>query len=227
MNERKHFFIKIYLSHLILQRVAKGLILFMCERWVGDGDRLLYSDQKVILTIAALLSHPGRAPQPWIIEGRKPSVCKLILALAPCSPTDSNCNWNANWLPQAVCCTWLYNCLTPTCFLWANASGPNSTTSTSQGDIPISSTVCTCFAVLLLIYIGAFLYWRLGRESICYNHSLRIFQNSTCGNFLHVRLYLPHIPISQIMLKVSNSEITKINYLNHSKKKKKFNKNLN
>ena len=36
------------------------------------------------------------------------------------SPTDSNSNWN--WLTQAVCGTWLYNCLTLTCFLWAYAS---------------------------------------------------------------------------------------------------------
>ena len=32
----------------------------------------------------------------------------------------SNCNWN--WLTQAVCSTWLYNCLTSTCFLWAYTS---------------------------------------------------------------------------------------------------------
>ena len=46
-----------------------------------------------------------------------------------------NCNWNSNWtLPasnsnwtQAVCGTWLYNCLMPTGFLWAYASAPNST----------------------------------------------------------------------------------------------------
>ena len=29
-------------------------------------------------------------------------------------------NWN--WLTHAVCGAWLYNCLTPTCFLWAYAS---------------------------------------------------------------------------------------------------------
>ena len=72
----------------------------------------------------------------------------------------SNCAWNSNsncpeltvCLPrtpttQAVCGTWLYNCLTSTCFLWAYASALNSTTSTSQGDIPISSTGCTCFLI--------------------------------------------------------------------------------
>ena len=33
-------------------------------------------------TIAALLLHLGWVAQPWVIEGRKPSVCKLILTLA-------------------------------------------------------------------------------------------------------------------------------------------------
>ena len=74
-------------------------------------------------------------------------------------------NWN--WLNQAVCDTWLYNCLTLTCFQWAYASRPNSTTSKGQGDIPISSTGCTCFALLLLIYTRASLDWLLGRGSIC------------------------------------------------------------
>ena len=48
-------------------------------------------------------------------------------------------------LTQTVRGTWLYNCLTTTSFLWACTSVPNSTTSTGQGDIPISSTGCTCF----------------------------------------------------------------------------------
>ena len=61
---------------------------------------------------------------------------------------NCNCNCNSNWtasptvagtdclkLTQAICGTWLYNCLTRTYFLWAYASAPNSTTSTGQGDI--------------------------------------------------------------------------------------------
>ena len=104
--------------------------------------------------------------------GPKPSVCKPILMLATCPPIDSNCNWLqlTNWLEltQAVCGTWLYNCFSSTCFLWTYASAPHSTTSTGQGDIPISSTGCTCFAVLPLIYAGASLDWWFGRGSICY-----------------------------------------------------------
>ena len=36
-DELTHFFRKIYLSHFILERVAKGFMLVMCERGVGDG----------------------------------------------------------------------------------------------------------------------------------------------------------------------------------------------
>ena len=38
MNERIHFFIKIDLSHFILERV----MFVVCERWAGDKDRLQY-----------------------------------------------------------------------------------------------------------------------------------------------------------------------------------------
>ena len=85
-------------------------------------------------------------------------------------------------LTQAVCGTWLYKCLTSTCFLWAYASAPNSTTSTGQGDISISLTGCTCFAILLRIYTSASLDWRLGRGSIgywCREGATRFFYCST------------------------------------------------
>ena len=54
-----------------------------------------------------------------------------------------------------------------TFFLRAYASAPNSTTSTGQGDTPISSTRWICFATLPLIYTGTSLDWRPGRGSIC------------------------------------------------------------
>ena len=70
-------------------------------------------------------------------------------------------------------------------------------------------------AVLPLIYTGASLDWRLG--SIYNNHPILIFQNSTRGIFLHVRLHPSHTHILQIMLKDNNSKNRKRNYLNHSK----------
>ena len=64
MDERTHFFIKIYHSHFILERVDVG-----CVREVSwSGDKLL----QVLLTIAALLLHSGWAAQPWVTEGPSP-----------------------------------------------------------------------------------------------------------------------------------------------------------
>ena len=166
MNERTHFLIKKYTSHTLF---SKRLMLVVGERWVGDGNRLLHIDPKFfwpwqhffLLRAGLGCSTVGH----W---GPKPSVCRW-LSLRHLVP---------NWLQleleleleltQTVCGTWLYNYFTSTCFLWADESALNSTTSTGQGDIPISSTGCTCLAVLLLIYTSASLDWRLGQESIWY-----------------------------------------------------------
>ena len=157
MNEWTCFFIKIYLSHFI----RKG----WC--WLRVRGELEAGTDCYILTQSSS-DHSSTsfafwlAAQPWVTESHKPSVWFSCWHLVP------------NWLhlqlelPQAVCGTWLYNCLMSTCFLWAYVSAPNSTTSTGQGDIPISSTECTCFAVLLLIYTSSSLDWQLGWGSICY-----------------------------------------------------------
>ena len=89
-NERTHFFIKIYLSHFIRERVDVGCVWEVSWR---QRQTATYWP-KVPLTIAALLSHLGWVAQSWVTEGLKPSVCKLILMLASCPPTDSNSNWN-------------------------------------------------------------------------------------------------------------------------------------
>ena len=113
MNERMHFFIEIYLLHFILERVDVGCVWEVSWR---QGQTTTYWPQ-VLLTIAVLLSYSGWAAQPWVTEGPKPSVCRWfsLWHLVP------------NWLQlqleltQAVCCTWLYNCLTPTCFRRSSA----------------------------------------------------------------------------------------------------------
>ena len=107
MDERTHFFIKIYLSYLILERFDVGHV------WeVSWGQTATYWPQ-VLLTIAALLPQLGWAAQPWVTDGPKPSVFRWFSRrhLANC-----------NWLTQAVCGTWLCSCLTCSCFLWAYAS---------------------------------------------------------------------------------------------------------
>ena len=134
MNERTHFFIKIYLSHFILERVDVGRVLEVSWR---RGQTATYWPQ-VLLTIAALLSHSGWAAQPWVTEGPKPSVYRwlLIRYLVPQrTPTPT---WT-DWLKPSV---------VPGCiFVWHPPASRgrtylppslNSTTSTGQGDIPIS-----------------------------------------------------------------------------------------
>ena len=115
MNERTNFFIKIYLSHFILERVDVGCVWEVSWR---RGQTATYWP-KVLLTIAALISHSGWAAQPRATEGPKPSVCKLILTLTSCVQLELQLELQ---LTQTVRGTWLYNCLTYTCFLWAYAS---------------------------------------------------------------------------------------------------------
>ena len=98
------------------------------------------------------------------------------------SPTDSNCNWNSNWLKPSVASGYIFVWRAPaSCGRTNLPPSPNSTPSTGPCDIPISSTGCTCFAVLPLIYTGASLDWRLGRGSICYICYYVYFQINTLG----------------------------------------------
>ena len=68
MNERTHFFIRIYLSLFILERVDVGCVWQVSWRW---GQTTTYWP-KLLLVIAALLSHSGWAVQPWVTEGQSP-----------------------------------------------------------------------------------------------------------------------------------------------------------
>ena len=162
MNERTHFFIKIYLSHLILERVDVGCVWEVSWR---RGQTATYWP-KVLLTIAALLSHSGWAAQPWVTESLSPLSGAGSHFAGILSPTDSNCNWN--WPKSSVAPGYIIVSHPPaSCGRTHLPPSPNSTTSTGQGDIPISSTGSTCFAVIPFIYTGASLDWRLGRGSIC------------------------------------------------------------
>ena len=113
MNERTHFFIKIHLSHFILERVVVGCVWEVSWR---RGQTATYWP-KVLLTIAALISHLGWVAQPWVTEGPKPSVCRWL----------SRWHLVPNWLQlqlellQVVCGTWFYNCLMYTCFRCSSA----------------------------------------------------------------------------------------------------------
>ena len=162
INERTHFFIKnIPLTLYSRKGLRKGWCL-LCVR----GELETETDCLVLAPSSSEHSSTSSSfcwaaqPRSW---GPNPSVwCWFSLREHP----TSNFDWNSNssWLElclelqltatrtelqltQAVCGTWLYNCLTSTCFLWAYASAQNSTTFTGQDDIPISSTGCTYFLI--------------------------------------------------------------------------------
>ena len=88
MNERSQFFIKIYLSHFILERVAKRLILVMCEKWVGDGtdcNILTPSSSDYSSTIFSFCC--AAQPGSW---GPKPSVWSWFSLPRTATPTPTN-----------------------------------------------------------------------------------------------------------------------------------------
>ena len=99
-------FIKIYLSHFILERV----MFVVYERWVGDKMGC-YIDP------SSPRDHSSISFSSWLgllncgsLRVAKPSVFKLVFYAGILSPTVSNCLG-----------TWLYYCLTPTCFRCSSA----------------------------------------------------------------------------------------------------------
>ena len=148
MNEWTHFFIKIYLSHFILERVDVPCVWEVSWRWRQTAT---YWPKVLLTTIAALLPHLGWTAQPRVAEGPSPLSGAGSHSAGILTPTGTELELTrTDWLTQAICGTWLYNCLMSTCFLWAYTSAPNSTTSTGQGDIPISLTGCTCLVSWLM-----------------------------------------------------------------------------
>ena len=128
-------------------------------RW---GQNATYWLQ-VLLTIAALLSHSGWDAQPWVTEGPNPLSGTGSHSAGILSPTGTWTDWPKSSMTSGYI---IVSCPPASCGRMHLPPSLNSTTFTGQGDIPISSTRCTCFAVLPLIYTGASLDWRLGRGSI-------------------------------------------------------------
>ena len=107
MNERTHFFINVYLSHFILERVDVSVV---CERWVETGTDY-YIDSTLLLTIARCVIFKNSLSTSWLgllNQGSlraTASVYKLALTLAFLSLTDSTA--------AGIC---LYSFITPTYF---------------------------------------------------------------------------------------------------------------
>ena len=63
----------------------------VCERWAGDGDRLLYWTRVLLLTIAAFLSHLGlRLLNRGSLRAQSPQSASWFSRYGILSPTDSN-----------------------------------------------------------------------------------------------------------------------------------------
>ena len=146
-----HFFRKIYLSHFILERVDVGYVWVVSWR----RNRLPHIDPKFLCIIAALLPHSAgllnRGPEgPSPLSGagshndilsptgtgtRTVTATRTELCL-PRTPTDPSRLWHL--------VIWLFDThLLPVGVRICTELNP----STDQGDIPISSTGCTCFLI--------------------------------------------------------------------------------
>ena len=161
MNERTNTLLyKKYTSHtFILERVGVGCVWEVSWK---RGQTATYWPQ-VLLAITALLSHSGWAAQPWVTEVPSPLSGAGSLSAGNLSPTANRTDWPKPSLAPGYIIVWRPPA---SCGRTHLPLSPNSTTSIGQGDIPIFSTGCTCFAVLLLFHTGASLDWRLGRRSI-------------------------------------------------------------
>ena len=128
-----------YTSHTLFERVAKGL----CVRGKLETEQTATYWPQIPLSLAALLSHSAGLLNrgSW---GPSP-LWELVLTSA-----------SFLQISQPVCGTRLYNCLTPTCFLWASHLHPFQLVN-SQDYILISSTGCTCYLHRCISYLTAWL----------------------------------------------------------------------
>ena len=158
-DEQTHFFRKIYLSHFILERVAKGL----CVRGELETEQTATYWPPVPLSLAALLSCSagllnrgswGPIAFCWVLVLSTASYLQLV------------------WLQltEPVCGTGLYNCLMPTSFLWASHRHPIQPVH-SQGYTPISSAGCTCYLHRCISYLITGPRVNMLQGSICQRHN--------------------------------------------------------
>ena len=128
-------------------------MLVMCERWVGDGTdcHILTQSSSDYSSTSSFCS--AAQPGSW---GPKPSVWRWLSLrhLVPNCDWNSNCDCNSNWSLPASNSNWLKPSLAPGYIIFWRppASGGRCmctefNLSTVQGDIPISSTGCTCFLI--------------------------------------------------------------------------------
>ena len=130
----EHASLEKYTSHTLFERVV-------CERWVGNWtDCNILTPSSSVFSSTCFLILLGCStgvpvgPNPLLGAG---SHC-LELQLEPqLQLTPTNLTLRG---------TRLYNCLTPTCFLWASHLHRIQPVH-AQGYILMSSTRCTCFSI--------------------------------------------------------------------------------
>ena len=147
MNERKRFFIK----NIPLTLNSRKGWCWLCVR----GELETGTDCHILTTSSS--DHNSTSFAFWLGYstvghwGPKPSVWSWFsLRWHPIS------KWNCKWPKPSVVPGYIFVWHPPaSCGRTHLPPSPNSTTSTGQGDIPLSSTRCTWFAVPPLIYTGA------------------------------------------------------------------------
>ena len=191
MNERTHFFRKIYPSHFIFERVAKGLRKGWCWLCVR-GELETGTDCYILIESSSGHSRTSSSfcwdAQPWVTEGPSPlsgagSHSAGILTPTATGIRTPNClelnridwNSNSNWLKPSVAPDYI--------IVW-HPPAPNSTTSTGQGDIPISLTGCTYFHPSA--YLHRCISWLTARSRVNMLHK----SLSTLNDIIAYRLWV-------------------------------------
>ena len=131
MNE--HTSLEKYTNHTLFSKWLRKGWCWLCVRGELVTEQTATYWPQVSLTIAALLPHSAgllnRGPAgPNLLSGTAlttASCSQLQLELKLWLQLKLNTACLELQLTQAVCGTWLYNCLTST-FLWAYVSAPNS-----------------------------------------------------------------------------------------------------
>ena len=142
-----------YTSHFI-SKGSKGLLkILLCERWVGGWTELQHIDPTLLVVTTFLSRSPGllnRGPGGPASLGHVPHSsifsptataqsgawgCPLCWVLVPSTASYLQ-------LTDSLSSPGLYNCSTPTFFLWASQIALNSTAKAISW---YSSTGCTCY----------------------------------------------------------------------------------
>ena len=124
----KHTSLEKYTSHTFCERV-------MCERWVGDWTNCNTLTPSSFIFISTSFSFC------WAAQSMVQRAHSSLLGAGSLYSILSLTNWLQT--NSTVCCTGLYHCLTPTCFLWVSHLHRIQSVH-SQGYTQISSTRCTC-----------------------------------------------------------------------------------